>query len=141
MADIYSASKRSDIMSKILSNETKPEILVRKYLFSEGFRYRKNVKGLPGKPDIVLVKYKTVIFVNGCFWHGHNCKAAKLPKSNTEFWSEKIQTNVERDRRNKREIKKLGFKVITVWQCKLKNNKVKEKTFESLVLKIRNNFI
>lgn len=128
-------------MSKILSNETKPEILVRKYLFSEGFRYRKNVKGLPGKPDIVLVKYKTVIFVNGCFWHGHNCKAAKLPKSNTEFWSEKIQTNVERDRRNKREIKKLGFKVITVWQCKLKNNKVKEKTFESLVLKIRNNFI
>ena len=79
-------------MSKISSKDTKPEILVRKFLFSKGFRYRINVKTLPGKPDIVLPKYKTIIFVNGCFWHGHNCKKGKLPSSNTDFWKEKYQT-------------------------------------------------
>ena len=88
MSDIFSQTKRSDIMSKISSKDTKPEILVRKFLFSKGFRYRINVKTLPGKPDIVLPKYKTIIFVNGCFWHGHNCKKGKLPSSNTDFWKE-----------------------------------------------------
>ena len=84
-------------MSKISSKDTKPEILVRKFLFSKGFRYRINVKTLPGKPDIVLPKYKTIIFVNGCFWHGHNCKKGKLPSSNTDFWKEKISNNKSRD--------------------------------------------
>lgn len=85
MSDIFSSQKRSDIMSKISGKNTKPEILVRKFLFSKGFRYRINVKTLPGKPDIVLPKYKTVIFINGCFWHGHNCKKGKLPSSNIDF--------------------------------------------------------
>jgi DNA mismatch endonuclease (patch repair protein) len=108
-------------MSKIRAIETKPEIKVRKFLFSKGFRYRKNSKELPGKPDIVLPKYKTVIFVNGCFWHGHkNCEAATLPKSKVEYWSKKIGSNIERDKRNKRELKKLGWKVIIVWECELK---------------------
>lgn len=87
-------------MSKISSKDTKPEILVRKFLFSKGFRYRINVKTLPGKPDIVLPKYKTIIFVNGCFWHGHNCKKGKLPSSNTDFWKEKISNNKSRDAKN-----------------------------------------
>ena len=89
MSDIISPPKRSDIMSKIRGKNTKPEILVRKFLFSQGFRYRLNVKTLPGKPDIVLPKYKTVIFINGCFWHGHNCKKGKLPSSNIDFWRKK----------------------------------------------------
>lgn len=92
MSDIFSFQKRSDIMSKIGGKNTKPEILVRKFLFSKGFRYRINVKTLPGKPDIVLPKYKTVIFINGCFWHGHNCKKGKLPSSNIDFWRKKYQT-------------------------------------------------
>lgn len=121
MSDIYSKSKRSDIMSRISGKETKPEILVRKYLFSEGFRYRKNVKELPGKPDIVLLKYKTVIFIHGCFWHGHSCKKGTLPESNIEFWKEKIGKNVERDNRNILELKEKGWNVIVIWQCEIKN--------------------
>ena len=108
MSDIFSQTKRSDIMSKISSKDTKPEILVRKFLFSKGFRYRINVKTLPGKPDIVLPKYKTIIFVNGCFWHGHNCKKGKLPSSNTDFWKEKISNNKSRDAKN-----------IIIWQCEI----------------------
>ena len=96
MSDIFSQTKRSDIMSKISSKDTKPEILVRKFLFSKGFRYRINVKTLPGKPDIVLPKYKTIIFVNGCFWHGHNCKKGKLPSSNTDFWRKNIKQQIAR---------------------------------------------
>ena len=108
MSDIFSQTKRSDIMSKISSKDTKPEILVRKFLFSKGFRYRINVKTLPGKPDIVLPKYKTIIFVNGCFWHGHNCKKGKLPSSNTDFWKEKISNNKSRDAKNSDLLVKLG---------------------------------
>ena len=92
MSDIFSQTKRSDIMSKISSKDTKPEILVRKFLFSKGFRYRINVKTLPGKPDIVLPKYKTIIFVNGCFWHGHNCKKGKLPSQIQISGRKKYQT-------------------------------------------------
>lgn len=93
--DVFSKSKRSDIMSKVSGKDTKPEILVRKFLFSKGFRYRKNVKDLPGKPDIVLPKYKAIIFVHGCFWHGHeSCEAAKLPTSNIDYWTEKIASNI-----------------------------------------------
>lgn len=121
MSDIYSKSKRSDIMSKISGKETKPEILVRKFLFSKGFRFRKNVKELPGKPDIVLPKYKTIIFVHGCFWHGHSCKRGTLPETNHEFWQEKIDKNIERDNHNIFELIEKGWNVIIVWQCEIKN--------------------
>lgn len=127
MSDIFSFQKRSDIMSKIGGKNTKPEILVRKFLFSKGFRYRINVKTLPGKPDIVLPKYKTVIFVNGCFWHGHNCKKGKLPSSNIDFWRGKISNNKLRDDKNSDLLIKLGWKVIIIWQCEISkiDNRIK----------------
>ncbi len=114
-------------MSKIGGKNTKPEILVRKFLFSKGFRYRINVKTLPGKPDIVLPKYKTVIFVNGCFWHGHNCKKGKLPSSNIDFWRGKISNNKLRDDKNSDLLIKLGWKVIIIWQCEISkiDNRIK----------------
>ena len=114
-------------MSMIRSKNTKPEELVRKYLFSQGFRYRKNVRKLPGCPDIVLPKYKTVIFVNGCFWHGHkDCKYFVWPKSNTEYWYQKIESNVKRDKKNRELLKKQGWQVLTVWECELKKGKATE---------------
>ena len=127
MSDIFSFQKRSDIMSKIGGKNTKPEILVRKFLLSKGFRYRINVKTLPGKPDIVLPKYKTVIFVNGCFWHGHNCKKGKLPSSNIDFWRGKISNNKLRDDKNSDLLIKLGWKVIIIWQCEISkiDNRIK----------------
>lgn len=124
-------------MSKISGKETKPEILVRKFLFANGFRYRKNVKSLPGSPDIVLPKYKTVIFVHGCFWHGHTCKAAKLPETRKEFWTDKISSNVLRDNRNMDDLKSLGWKVIVVWQCEIKNKLLREERLGNLVSEIR----
>ena len=138
--DKFSQKKRSEIMSKISGKETKPEILVRKYLFAKGFRYRINVKTLPGKPDIVLPKYKTVIFINGCFWHGHkNCKKAALPTTNFNFWKEKIDKNITRDRKNIRDLKKMGYNVIVVWQCTLtikRRDETLEKLKESLLSSI-----
>ena len=108
-------------MSRIRGKDTKPEELVRKYLFSQGFRYRKNDARLPGKPDIVLPKYKTVIFVNGCFWHAHEgCKYFVWPKNNADFWKKKIRHNVERDAKNYQLLEELGWKVLTVWECDLK---------------------
>lgn len=136
MSDIYSKSKRSDIMSKISGKETKPEILVRKYLFSEGFRFRKNVKDLPGKPDIVLPKYKTVVFIHGCFWHGHTCKRGTLPETNQEFWKEKIGKNVERDNRNIAELKARGWNVIVIWQCEIKSQKPQKERLDKLINEI-----
>lgn len=137
MSDIFSKSKRSSIMSKISSKDTKPEILVRKYLFSKGFRFRKNVKDLPGKPDIVLPKYKTIIFINGCFWHGHeNCKKATLPATNTEFWREKISGNIIRDKENIQKLREMRYKVITVWQCELTADFC-ETTLNNLLKKLR----
>ena len=133
MSDIYSKQKRSEIMSKISGKETKPEILVRRFLFTNGFRFRKNDKRYPGKPDIVLPKYKTVIFVHGCFWHGHSCSAGKLPETRKDFWIEKINGNIERDKKNISLLKKQGWKVIVIWQCKLKNRKVKETTLNNLL--------
>ena len=134
--DIYPKKKRSDIMSKISGNETKPEILVRKFLFSKGFRFRKNVKNLPGKPDIVLPKYKTVIFVHGCFWHGHSCKRGTLPETNHEFWQEKIEKNIERDARNASELKESNWNVIIVWQCEIKNRNERNIRLNKLIEEI-----
>ena len=133
MADIFSKKKRSQIMATISGVETKPEIEVRKFLFSKGFRFRKNVKTLPGKPDIVLPKYKTIILIHGCFWHGHkNCIKSTLPTSNTEFWKQKIEANIVRDKKVKQTLKEAGWKVITIWECKLKN----KKTFENKMISL-----
>ena len=108
-------------MSNIRSRNTKPEVMLRKALFSRGFRYRINSRALPGTPDIVLPKYHTVIFVNGCFWHGHNgCRYYVIPATNTEFWVSKIQKNIERDAKVTAELQSLGWKVITVWECDLR---------------------
>ena len=131
MADNHSKEVRSMNMSHIRSKNSKPEELVRKYLFSKGFRYRKNVKALPGCPDIVLPKYKTVIFVNGCFWHKHDCPRFVWPSSNEEYWRPKIMGNVERDKRNADELQKLGWKVLVVWECELKKKTI-DATLEQL---------
>lgn len=133
MADNLSKEKRSELMSKVTGKETKPEITVRKYLFSKGFRFRKNVKTLPGSPDIVLPKYKTVVFVHGCFWHGHNCRKGRLPGTNHEFWVDKIAKNTERDNRKISELTDLGWKVLVVWDCELINKRLAEGALDRLV--------
>lgn len=121
MADVHSPKVRSYNMSQIRGKDTKPEELVRKYLFSQGFRYRKNDSRLPGKPDIVLPKYRMVIFINGCFWHKHEgCRFFVWPKNNADFWRKKILSNVERDQRNYAELQQLGWNIIVVWECELK---------------------
>ena len=125
MADVHSKEIRSYNMSRIRGKNTKPEILIRKSLFSKGFRYNLHSKNLPGKPDIVLPKYKTVIFVHGCFWHGHEgCQYYVIPKTRTEFWLNKINTNIQNDMKNLISLKNMGWNVITIWECetKKKNN-------------------
>lgn len=136
MADNRTVEQRSYNMSMIRSTNTKPEILVRKFLFKQGFRYRLHSKKLVGKPDIVMPKYNTVIFVHGCFWHGHsNCKFAKVPASNNSFWVDKIETNKKRDKRNIAKLKKDGWKVFVLWECQLAKNKV-ENTLNKLLQKL-----
>ena len=122
MADNHSKEVRSKNMSHVRSTNSKPEEIVRKYLFSQGFRYRKNVKKLPGCPDIVLPKYHTVIFVNGCFWHKHDCPRFVWPSSNLDYWKPKILRNVERDQINTEKLRSLGWRVITIWECELKKS-------------------
>lgn len=134
--DVHSKEIRSFNMSRIRGKNTKPEELVAKYLFSQGFRYRRNVKKLPGTPDIVMKKYKTVIFINDCFWHAHEgCKYVVLPDNNKEFWKEKLFRNRERDFEKKVQLEKLGWKVITIWECQLKKDKIDE-TLENLKEKL-----
>ena len=138
MTDVHSPAIRSYNMSRINGKNTKPEELVRKYLFSKGFRYRKNDKRLPGKPDIVLPKYKTCVFINGCFWHGHEgCRYFRWPEDNADFWKTKIMQNRERDDKKHKELLKMGWKVLVVWECELKKNSI-DKTLSELVLKIKN---
>ena len=121
MTDKLTPEQRRRCMSSIRSTDTKPEIIVRKFLFNEGFRYRLHTKKLPGSPDIVLAKYKTVIFINGCFWHGHkNCRYFVIPKTRTEWWLDKINRNIDRDQANILALKKSGWRVITIWECQLK---------------------
>ena len=120
-------------MAAIKGKDTKPEMIVRKYLFSRGLRFRVQVRKLPGNPDIVLPKYKTVIFVNGCFWHGHEgCKYFRLPKSNVDFWREKIERNIERDRESMQALLVLGWKVIRVWECELRNKANREEMLNKI---------
>ena len=132
MADKDSEKQRHYIMSRIHATNTKPEIKLRKALFEKGLRYRVNVKTLPGKPDIVLPKYRTVIFVNGCFWHGHDgCKHYTVPATNTEFWVEKVRRNKERDAVDVQRLESLSWSVVTIWECELKS-----KVFQDTITKV-----
>ncbi len=134
--DVHDKQTRSYNMSCIKGRDTKPEDDVRKSLFARGYRYRKNDKRLPGTPDIVLPKYKTVVFVNGCFWHKHEgCKYFVWPKNNAEFWKEKINKNVQRDRTVTVTLEKTGWKVIVIWECELRP-KMREQTIDKLVLEL-----
>ena len=135
MTDVHDIEARSFNMSMIKGKNTKPEILVRKFLHRHGFRFRLNYSRLPGKPDIVLPKYKTVIFVNGCFWHGHEgCKYFVIPKTRTEWWLNKINRNKTRDQENRVKLQEMGWNDVTVWECEIKNKEI----FNSLCSKIEN---
>ena len=120
--DIWSKEKRSEVMSKIRSTDTSPELRVRKMLFSKGYRYRLHVKDLPGKPDIVLPKYNAVIFVHGCFWHLHSgCRDGTIPKTRTDYWKNKLLGNKKRDKKHMRELRKQGWRVLQLWECEIEN--------------------
>ena len=134
--DSISPEHRSWNMAQIKGKDTKIEVRVRQYLFSKGFRFRKNDKRFPGKPDVVLPKYKTVIFVNGCFWHMHEgCKQGRLPKSNVEYWEEKLGKNVANDKKHNQQLIEMGWKPITIWECELKNDF--EGTLERIIKQLK----
>lgn len=136
MADTHSKEVRSMNMSHIRSINSKPEEIVRKYLFSRGIRYRKNVRKLPGTPDIVLKKYRTIVFVNGCFWHHHDCDRFVWPSTNEEYWHRKIDRNVERDKENYQLLTEQGWHVLIIWECQLKRctiNKCLQSLYEEIV--------
>ena len=159
MTDVHTSQQRHVNMAAIHGKDTKPEMVVRKWLWGHGFRYRLNHPRLPGKPDIVMRKYRTCIFVNGCFWHGHNVsltpnpspkgegskefdnsECCKIPKTNRDFWVAKIQRNQERDARVQHELAAMGWHSITIWECELKP-KVREKTLESLAFTLNKIFL
>ena len=138
MADRISPEHRSWNMSRIKGKDTKIEVMVRQYLFHYGFRFRKNDKRYPGKPDVVLPKYKTAIFVHGCFWHRHEgCKLATTPKTRTEFWMEKFAKNVANDKKHYEQLQEMGWNVIVIWECELENDF--EGIMKKVVQKIRHN--
>jgi DNA mismatch endonuclease (patch repair protein) len=138
MADVHSKEVRSYNMSRIKGKNTKPEIMVRRFLFSHGYRFRLNVVKLPGKPDIVLSRFKTVVFINGCFWHGHEgCKYFVIPKTRTEWWMEKISKNKEKDNENIKRLKETNWTVITVFECSLRTVD-RETTLHKLLTDIKN---
>ena len=138
MADKISPEHRSWNMSRIKGKDTKIEVMVRQYLFHYGFRFRKNDKRYPGKPDVVLPKYKTAIFVHGCFWHRHEgCKLASIPKTRTEFWMEKSAKNVANDKKHYEQLRDMGWNVIVIWECELENDF--KTTMEKVVCDIRSN--
>lgn len=137
MADVHDKATRSYNMSQIKGKDTKPEMLVRKFLHANGYRYRLHTKDLPGKPDIVLPKYHTVIFINGCFWHGHErCKYFTIPKTKTEWWTNKINTNIANDKKAIEALSKDGWNIITIWTCELKPNKL-ENTLASIIKQVQ----
>ena len=137
--DIWDKEKRSAVMAKIKSKDTKPELLVRRYLYHRGYRYRKNVKGLPGTPDIVMKKYGIAIFVHGCFWHGHDADM-HIPATNSDYWTKKISQNKARDAANKEALKRMGWKVMTIWECQLKPA-VREKTLLEMEYWINHSYL
>ena len=137
--DVHSKQIRSYNMSRIRNKDSKPEMIVRRYLFINGFRYRLHPKGLPGKPDIILKKYNTAIFVNGCFWHGHEgCKYFKIPKTRTRWWLNKINNNIDRDKKVYRELKNEGWNILVVWECQL-IPKLRDEYLKSLSAQIYHN--
>lgn len=137
MADIVTKEQRSKNMSAIKNKDTKPEVFIRKLLFAQGFRYRKNVNYVPGHPDIYLAKYKTAIFVHGCFWHRHqNCKIAYMPKSNLDFWSKKFDANVARDTAVKSELAENGYRQLIIWECTVRQMKRSEEAKKHKVKEI-----
>jgi DNA mismatch endonuclease, patch repair protein len=139
VTDIVSKAKRSAMMSGIRGKNTKPEILVRRLLHGMGFRFRLHRKDLPGKPDIVLPKWRTVVFVNGCYWHGHaDCDLFRLPKSRTEFWQDKIDGNRVRDQRNYSALKHAGWKTVVIWECAVsKKRQLSKDNLEKIFLSIK----
>lgn len=137
--DIWDKKKRSSVMAKIKSQDTKPEWIVRRYLYSRGYRYRKNVKNLPGTPDIVLRKYGVVVFIHGCFWHGHSIDG-RIPHSNSDFWRDKIEKNQLRDEQNKKKLLEMGWAVITIWECQLKPA-VRKQTLSELEYYINKHYL
>lgn len=136
MVDTLSPSERSERMSRIRGKDTKPELLVRKFLHSEGFRFRLHRKDLPGKPDLVLPKYAAVVFVQGCFWHAHKCQKGRIPGSRGDFWKSKLEANAKRDVRNIRKLRSLGWHVFNVWECELTTLAKRRQTLERLSAKI-----
>ncbi|MCC5907960.1 MAG: DNA mismatch endonuclease Vsr [Balneolaceae bacterium] len=133
MADVHEPETRSYNMSQISGKDTKPEVIVRKFLHANGFRYRLHVKDLPGKPDLVLPKYNSVIFVHGCFWHAHEgCKYFKIPETRTEWWKEKLFGNKERDEENIEDLEQIGWNVLIIWECDLRSSK-KVRSLKNLV--------
>lgn len=131
---------RSRIMASVHSSGTKPEMIVRRFLFSRGYRYRLNSPRLPGRPDLVLRKYRTCIFVNGCFWHGHDCKEFRMPKTNTDFWIRKITRNKQRDKEVQKKLAQMGWHCVTVWECELKGES-REATLRSLAFTLNHIFL
>ena len=141
MMDNHTPAERHRNMAAVRSKDTRPELIVRHWLWRRGFRYRLNDPRLPGHPDLVLRKYRTCIFVNGCFWHEHEgCKDFKLPQTNTDFWQKKISRNKERDREEQQQLAKMGWHCITVWECQLKKQK-KEQTLKSLAFTLNRIFL
>ena len=141
MTDTMTPEQRHRCMSHIRSKATKPELKVRRWLWHHGYRYRLNVKSVPGKPDIVMRPYRTAIFVNGCFWHGHEgCKTFKMPKSNTAFWEAKIARNRKRDQENYRVLQENGWQVIVIWECQLTSSKI-EHTMREVELLLNENML
>jgi len=135
--DIWSKEKRSEVMSKIRSENTKPERILRSWFFANGLRFRIHRKDLPGKPDIVFAKYKTVILVHGCFWHYHkDCREGRIPSTNSKFWEEKLIKNIQRDEKHQLKLKELGWKVIVVWECEINKN-VNTENFKKLLNTIK----
>jgi len=141
MPDILTPAQRHRCMSRIRSQATKPEMEVRRWLWAHGYRYRLNVRSVPGKPDIVMRRYRTAIFVNGCFWHGHEgCSKFVMPKSNTDFWQRKIDRNRERDRKNYDMLIQNGWQVIVLWECRLNKEKI-ENTMQSVAVALNENYL
>lgn len=140
MSDTMTPEQRHRCMAAIHGKDTKPEVLVRKFLFAKGLRFRVCDRKLPGAPDIVLPKYKTVIFIDGCFWHGHEgCKYYQIPKTNTEFWKSKVHTNKERDTRNDKTLTATGWNIFRIWECEIRNKTTRAKILENLYNRIIGN--